>query len=319
MLLGGEGCVIGLDVGGTVLKAVVVGPDGEVTHRQRQPTMAAEGPDALLDRVVSMLSAMCGDLDRDGTPVTAVGLAVPGLVDETAGVVRFAANLGLKDVQVTSIVSQRLGVPAYLGHDVRSGALAEGVLGAACGVQDFLFLPVGTGIAAAVVLGGRVQVGTSGGAGEIGHLVVEADGPPCRCGARGCLETLASASALARRYRELVPGPPLDADVVAGLAASGDPSAAAVWSSVVDVLGRALAYAQSLLDLDLVVVGGGLANAGNLLGDLGVVVASHLPWQKSPRLAKAALGDAAGSLGAALVARAGGRAVHLGRDAGPSQ
>ncbi|MHB1497937.1 MAG: ROK family protein, partial [Acidimicrobiales bacterium] len=145
-----------------------------------------------------------------------------------------------------------------------------------------------------------------------GHLVVEPGGPPCRCGARGCLETLASASALARRYQEQVPGSTLEAPAVAVLAAQRDTVALAVWSSAVGSLGQVLAGVQSLVDLDLVVVGGGLANAERLLADLEGAIAARLPWQVAPRLTTAALGDEAGSLGAALLARAGGGAVRLG-------
>ena len=313
--LAGAGSVVGLDVGGTVMKAVAVGPDGTVTARLRQPTEAGDAPIAIMERVVAFLAGMRDDLLGHGEVLTAIGLAVPGLIDEAAGVVHFAANLGWRDQEVAPFVAERLGTPVYLGHDVRSGAIAEGVLGAARGVEDFLFLPIGTGIAAALVLGGQVRAGPRGLAGELGHLVVEPGGPPCRCGARGCLETLASASALARRYRQRVPGPALGAAAVAALAAGGDGDALAVWSAVVEALGQVLAGVQSLLDLELVVVGGGLANSEGLLADLEAAIASRLTCQVPPRLVRAALGDEAGSLGAALLARAGGETVRLGSGA----
>ena len=294
------------------MKAVTVGPDGTVTARLRQPTGAGDAPGVVLDRVVGFLAGMRDDLLGRGEVLSAVGLAVPGLIDEAAGVVHFAANLGWRDQEIAPFVAERLGAPVYLGHDVRSGAVAEGVLGAARGAEDFLFLPIGTGVAAALVLGGQVRAGPRGLAGELGHLVVEPGGPVCRCGGRGCLETLASASALARRYRQRVPGPALAAAAVAALAAGGDQDALAVWSSVVGPLGQVLAAVQSLLDLDLVVVGGGLANAEGLLPDLGAAIARHLTCQVPPRLVRAALGDEAGSLGAALLARAGGATLRLG-------
>ena len=131
--LAGSGSVVGLDVGGTLMKAVVVGPEGTVTARARQPTVAGDGSAALMERVVGLLVGMRDELFARGEVLDAVGLAVPGVIDEVVGVVRFAANLGWRDVEVTSVVAHRLGVPVYLGHDVRSGALAEGVLGAARG------------------------------------------------------------------------------------------------------------------------------------------------------------------------------------------
>lgn len=311
--LAGTDFVVGLDVGGTVMKAVSVGPDGTVRARLHQPTGAGDGPTMLLHKIVDLLVNVRDELSGNGEALSAVGLAVPGVIDEERGVVRFAANLGWRDLEVASVVSGHLGVPVYLGHDVRSGAMAEGAFGAARGVDDFLFLPIGTGIAAAVVLGGQVRAGPRRAAGELGHFIVDPDGPRCRCGAKGCLEALASASALARRYHERVSCSELGAPAVAELAAGGDPDAVAVWSSVVGLLGQVLAGVQSLLDLDLVVVGGGLANATRLLPDVQAAMATHLSWQGLPRLVRATLGDDAGCLGAALLARAGGSsAVRLG-------
>jgi glucokinase len=300
----GEGTVIGLDVGGTFLKAVVVGPQGALTRRVREPTKAEDGQEALVERVLSLLLHLRAKTAHQGEALAAIGLAVPGVVDETAGVACLAVNLGWQNLEIVRIVEERLGVPVHLGHDVRLGALAEGLLGSARSVSDFLFVPIGTGVASATVLQGQLWRGTHGLAGEIGHFVVEPGGAPCGCGKQGCLETVASASALVRRYRDRLPGPPVDTATVVALARGGDPHAAEVWTSAINALGNVLATIQALLDLDLIVIGGGLANVGVALSrELQAVIADRLGFQAAPRLALASLGDDAGCLGAAIVAR----------------
>ena len=147
--------VIGLDVGGTVLKAVAVGPDGCVTRRVRQLTGASCGPEAVVTRIAELLAAFARQVDTDGSPARAVGVGVPGIIDEQAGVARFAGNLGWRDLPLRDILEERLSLPVVLGHDVRQGAVAEGLMGAARGVDDYAFIAIGTGIAAAVMLRGR--------------------------------------------------------------------------------------------------------------------------------------------------------------------
>lgn len=284
------------------MKAAVVAPDGSVTLRRRQPTLVPAGPEALFNRAtdfVAELSALVGGA------VTAVGLSVPGELDERAGVVRSAVNLGWRNLELTRKAEQKLGIPVALGHDVRLGGVAEGALGAARGTEDFLFVPIGTGIAAAVVLGGRPRAGAHSLAGEFGHLVVQPDGPVCSCGGRGCLETMASAAAIARRYREQAgASQAVGTAEVEALARAGDPVAMGVWQEAISLLGRAFALAQSLLDVDLIVVGGGLANAGErLVGQLQATISPLLPVHVHFRLVLAELGDEASCLGAALLAR----------------
>jgi glucokinase len=296
--------VIGLDVGGTVLKAVAVGPDGCVTRRVRQLTGASCGPEAVVTRIAELLAAFARQVDTDGSPARAVGVVVPGIIDEQAGVARFAGNLGWRDLPLRDILEERLSLPVVLGHDVRQGAVAEGLMGAARGVDDYAFIPLGTGIAAAVVLGGRPWRGVHGGAGELGHTRAESSDEPCACGGRGCLERVASASAIARRYRQRAGGDAIDASDVWLRRVAGDAIATAVWTEAVDALAAGFAVLQSTLDLELFVVGGGLAEVGApLVEDLDAALASRLTFQVRPRIALAVLGDAAGSLGAAILAR----------------
>jgi glucokinase len=224
------------------------------------------------------------------------------------------------------VLAERLGLPVALGHDVRLGGLAEGRIGAAAGSRDYLFLALGTGVGGMLCLDGVPRLGPHHRAAELGHVIVEPDGAPCGCGQRGCLETIASATGITRLYRDAL-GEPADepagtgaaetlgsagteaqpsaetitARDVAALAAGGDPRAAAVWSHAVDALSIALLAAVTVLDLDLVVLGGGVARAGEqLLGPLRERLAARCTFQHPPRLLAAVLGDEAAVAGAAL-------------------
>ena len=285
-------CVIALDLGGTSLKAGLVDPAGETLRVLRRPSRREQGPDAV---VAGLLEAV-GELASDAQPA-AIGLVVPGIVDEAAGLAAFSANFGWRDLPLRALLEERTGLPVAFGHDVRAGGLAEGRLGAARGVRDFLFLALGTGVAGAAVVDGRPYAG-GGYAGEIGHVVVEPGGRECGCGARGCLETVASAAAIAARY-----GHGATAAQVAARCAAGEPEACHVWRAAVEALADALAMYVSVLAPELIVVGGGLSEAGDqLLAPLGAALDERLTFHRRPRLCRAALGDQAGRLGAALLA-----------------
>lgn len=229
---------------------------------------------------------------------------MPGTIDEKNGIAVFSANLGWRDLPMRKLLGERLGgLPVALGHDVRSGGLAEGRLGAGRGVERFLFIALGTGIAGAIGIDGRIESGAHGYGGEIGHVVVRPGGPACGCGARGCLETLASASAVSRAWAEASGDPTADAAACALAVEAGDPRAVAVWQNAVDSLADGIVLAQSLLDPATVIVGGGLAEAGDtLFTPLHAAVAERLTFQMPPKVVPAMLKDTAASLGAGLLA-----------------
>jgi glucokinase len=297
--------VIAADVGGTMIKAMVVAADGRVIKRARVPTAARDGGPAVLARLEDLGARLARDARAAGTgPPAAFGVAVPGIVDEAAGVARSAANIGWRDVPLAARLGRRLGLPVALCHDVRAAARAEARFGPAAGAGDFLLVQAGTGIASSLVLDGRPYPGGHALSGEIGHVPVAAAGARrCGCGGTGCLETVASAPAVTRRYRELS-GRRLAAASVARLVMAGDPAARQAWDEAVGALAGALAWCQSVLDPGLVVIGGGLSRAGPvLLEPLARELAGLLTVQRMPRLAASALGDGAGCAGAALAAR----------------
>ncbi|MEU3629414.1 ROK family protein, partial [Streptomyces fradiae] len=256
--------VIALDVGGTGMKAALVGADGALLHEARRATGRERGPDA----VVASILGFAADLlalgeERYGTRAEAAGVAVPGIVDPDGGIAVYAANLGWRDVPLRALLGERLGgLPVALGHDVRTGGLAEGRVGAGRGADRFLFVPLGTGIAGAIGIDGAIEAGAHGCAGEIGHIVVRPGGPACGCGQYGCLETLASASAVTRAWAEAGGDPDADAADCAKAVESGDPRALRVWRDAVDALADGLVTALTLLDPRTLIIGGGLAEAG---------------------------------------------------------
>ncbi|MBQ1018188.1 ROK family protein [Micromonospora sp. D93] len=298
--------VVALDVGGTGMKCALVRPDGVVVRSERHPTDAARGPAAVVGTILEVAGGLADKARADGLAPIAVGIAVPGVVDEAHGVAVWSANVGFRDVPLRDLTVKRLGLPTALGHDVRVGGLAEARLGAGRGTGHVLFVAIGTGIAAAHVVDGKAAVGAHGAAGEIGHILVRPDGPRCGCGRPGCLEAVASAAAIGRRYAELA-GKTADAPVtaaeVAERAAAGEPLAGQVWQEAVEALADGLASGQALFDVATIVLGGGLAQAGDrLLSPLRAALHERMTFHREPQLVAAALGDEAGCLGAALLA-----------------
>ncbi len=287
------------------MKAALVGEDGTLLHEARRATARERGAEAVVDTILGFVADLYAyGGDHLGEGAVAAGVAVPGIVDAERGVAVYAANLGWRDVPLRKLIGERLGgIPVALGHDVRTGGLAEGRIGAGRGADRFLFVPLGTGIAGAIGIRGTIEAGAHGYAGEIGHVVVRPDGPDCGCGQRGCLETLASASAVSRAWAAASGDPEADAADCAKAVASGDPAARRVWQNAVDALAAGLVTALTLLDPGTLIIGGGLAEAGEtLFTPLRAAVEERVTFQKLPHIVPAALGDTAGCLGAGLLA-----------------
>ncbi|KNY04869.1 ROK family transcriptional regulator [Microbacterium sp. GCS4] len=299
----GEGpAVLAFDVGGTDIKSALFAPDGTALDLRRTPTPVVEG-----DRTATVIDRL-GDLARELTSrhpdvvPRAVGLVVPGIVDADAGLGVFASNLGWRDAPIRDLAAQRLGLPVAFDHDVRAASWAEHRLGGARAYSDSVVLVIGTGIAGALILGGEPY--TAGGyAGEIGHSPI-ADGPVCPCGARGCLEAVASAGAIVRRYLDATGDVPDGAKDVIARATAGDPIAAEIWNSALDALALSLAQLTAVVAPQAIVIGGGLSRAGGALFDeLRARLAERLSFHRIPDLVPAELSGNAGILGAALRAR----------------
>lgn len=300
--LGAGAPVLAFDVGGTDIKSALFDAEGHALGLRRTPTPIVDGDrtHVLLERL-DVLAAELRAAYPDVVP-QAAGLVVPGIVDAEAGIGIFASNLGWHDSPLRGLATARLGLPVAFDHDVRAASWAERRLGGARDYADAVVLVIGTGIAGALLVGG-VPYTAGGYAGEIGHSPI-ADGPICACGARGCLEAVASAGAIARRYREATGVAPDGAKDVIARAAAGDEVAAEIWNSALDALTMSLAQLTAVVAPEAVVIGGGLSRAGGALFDeLRTRLAARLSFHRIPALVPAELSGNAGLLGAALRAR----------------
>jgi glucokinase len=304
--------VVGVDVGGTKVLAVQLRADGAVGDQARTSTPGRG--EAVLDAIAEVVT-------RLGSP-GALGVGAPGLVDRD-GVLQFAPNLPrVIGLEVRAGLERRLpGVVVTVGNDATCAAWAEQELGAARGSGDVLMVTLGTGIGGGLVAGGRLVSGGHGFAGEIGHMVVDVNGPPCPCGQRGCWERFASGSGLGRlgreaavagqvpRVVELAGGDPeaVRGEHVTAAANQGDPGARHVIDRFAWWLALGLANLANILDPECIVIGGGLAESGGLFLEpvrtafAGLVEAA--PHRPAIAIVLAELGERAGAVGAALLAR----------------
>lgn len=296
-----NGSVLAFDVGGTTVKAALIHPDGTMSPVRRMPTPVAgkETPGRLVDLIERAVGTFSHE--REGAGRCAVAVVVPGIVDEEAGTGVLAHNLGWRDVPFRSIFEQRLKMPVYFGHDVRAAGLAEYRLGAASRYENAVIMALGTGIAAALVVDGRICVGR-GRAGEIGHLRVAAH-TICACGATGCLEAISSAAAIARRYSTRSGIKVAGADEVVRRLRDGDRAAEVVWREAVEALAEAIAQISALLGPEVMVLGGGLAESGQRLFQPLDDALSVLGATTLPLILPASLGEDAGVIGAAIAGR----------------
>lgn len=251
----------GIDVGGTVTKAAALSPDGTVVASLRRATNAAGGR-AVLSTAKSALTELGELVGIRPNEFDVIGVAVPGIVDPAAGTVRYAANLGIdgRAVPLGNALAEAVGVPCAIENDTNAGALGALVLVAPPATKDLIYLSVGTGIAAGIILDGHLWRGRRGVAGEIGHLPVDPLGPQCLCGRRGCLETVASGTAMGRQWPSRDDRPP--AVSLFGAAATGDRAAIAVRDEAVGHLASTIELLALTIDVECVIVGGGVAEVG---------------------------------------------------------
>lgn len=316
--------VLGIDIGGTKVAVGVADEAGRLLSRERRATAAMGDGDALLAGIDAMIEAALSEagLARDG--IACVGVALPGAVDRARGELLAAQTLrGLEGRSLTEYFGQRIGAPVVVENDACAAALAEAHFGAGRGSRVMLYFTVSTGIGGGIVVDGRLWTGGAGHAGEFGHQTVVAEGGAlCSCGAYGCLESVASGPAIARRARmavrrgtgegilALAGGDPaaITAETVAAAARAGDPAAHALWQETGLYLGIGVANAVVIVDAQCVVLGGGVTRAGDLLlaPTRRHALARMLPrLRRHVRIVPAALGEDVGLIGAVAVALAG--------------
>jgi glucokinase len=308
---------IGLDVGGTKIAGGVVDQDGKIVRRTQRAT-AADDP----DRIVADMVGVVRELAAAVPEAAAVGVGAAGLVDSAAGVILGAPNLAYRDVPVGKTLESELGLPAIVDNDANVAALAEAVYGAGRGAGDQIMVTVGTGIGGGIIIGRHIYRGHYGVGAELGHMVIDPDGPVCGCGNRGCWEAVASGNAIGRLARQRVEGG-AGADLLAmaggeigaitgafvgEAAVAGDAFARDVVASIGRLLGIGFANIVNIFDPEVIVVGGG-ATAGTgelLLEPAREAMTAHIlgvAWRKPVRVVPALLGNDAGLVGAAVLAR----------------
>ncbi|MFJ3491393.1 ROK family protein [Leifsonia aquatica] len=293
---------LGIDIGGTKTDAVAVDESGVLAHRIRLAT--GFGSPAVVETALTAVSRIGELTGIDAPGFSSIGIGIPGLVDTASGEVAHAVNLGVDRLPLGGELAERLGVRVRVENDVKAAALgAYDVLGLA---GTMAYLNLGTGMAAGIVVGGRLWRGTSGIAGEIGHIPIDPLGAECACGQRGCLETVASGSGIARQWRT---DDPLPARSLFAAAAAGDGEAQEIKDRLAEGIAAAVRVLVLAVDVDTVVIGGGLSHLGDpLLGDVHEVLED---WERtSPFLASLALpqrvrlvppGSPVAALGAAIV------------------
>ena len=290
--------VLAVDVGGTTIKAELADESGAVvgTGSVRTPKGAAA-----LDAVAALGASLIASADG---PVASAGVILPGIVDRARRVAVYSANIGWSDLDAGALLDRAWGIPVAIDHDVTCAGWAEWATGAGQGCSDMAFVAIGTGISAALVSGGRLLRGAdSRQPGEIGHVVVRPDGPACGCGARGCVEAIASASSIARAYAAAT-GSPVAGALDVERAAAHDDRARKVWDDAIAALADGLTILTTVLAPERIVLGGGLAVSGSfLLEPLVPALAARVCVQSVPELVTARHGLRAGLAGAALLAR----------------
>lgn len=306
---------IGVDLGGTKAQAGVLDAERNILWEDRE-TSTGQTEEELLDLLVGEIAEA-----REARPdVAAVGLGIPATIDHDRGVAITAVNLPIADLPIRDAVAERTGLPAFVDNDANVAALAEHLYGAARGARNAVMLTIGTGIGGGLILNGEVYRGSTGAGAELGHTAIDIDGPPCQgnCPGRGCVETLASGTAIGREGcaaaerepasalgRLAAEGREIDGKAVTEAALAGDEAAVAVFDLVGSRLGIALAGFANIFDPDTIVIGGGVIAAGDLLLEPARRVVREralAPMNRTPVVA-AELGNDAGMIGAAAMAR----------------
>jgi glucokinase len=265
---------IGVDLGGTNLRIAAITSEGKIIEKIALPARLELGRDHVIGDMCDAIRSL-SDKHRSVGKFLGAGVGIPGVLDIEAGILRKSANLpGWNDYRVRDAIEQRLGASVFLNHDAKVAALGEQWLGAGRGVDNMAMVTLGTGIGGAIILNGKIYYGMNGMSGEFGHVTIEPEGVPCGCGNRGCAERYASATAVVRMAREAIAAghapalakaaesePEFGAHTVFNLAMQGDEDARRIYRRFGEVLGILLAGLVNVLNLDVFVIGGGVADA----------------------------------------------------------
>jgi len=311
--------VLAVDLGGTKVIAAII--SSKVIAKEYQLTLADEGPQSVIKRILSTIDHLLSLRNLDPSQLGSIGIAAAGAIDSEKGLVTLSPNLpGWRDIPLRDMVGEKYGVNTFLINDASAAALGEHQFGAGKGVNNLVMLTVGTGIGGGIIINGKLYLGSSGSAGEIGHMTIDVNGPKCSCGNIGCLERLVSGKAVAEEairrlsqgerssLTEIVGGKvkSITAEKVSLAAQNGDSLAQDVISKAAIYLGIGLINLVNIFNPEMIIIGGGLAKMGDLLLEPARRAVRERAFQLSARLVRivpAQLGDDAAVLGAAIFAR----------------
>jgi glucokinase len=312
--------VLAIDIGGTKIIAAIISPEGRIVAKEYHPTVAGEGTQSVINRIFSAVDYLLQAKNVALSQLHSISIAAAGAIDSDQGVVTFSPNLpGWKGVPLRDIVSRKYKVNTFLLNDANAAALGEHEFGAGKGVNNLILLTVGTGIGGGIIINGRLYSGPSGSAGEIGHMTIDVNGPRCNCGNIGCLEMLASGTAIAREaIRRISQGEEsslphmvkgkienITAEKVEAAARGGDALAAEVISQAATYLGVGMVNLVNIFNPEMIIVGGGVAKMGELLLEPARQVVKERAFKLSAqavRIVPSQLAEGAGVLGAAAFA-----------------
>jgi len=312
--------ILGIDLGGTKILTAVTNTQGEMLSRDHSITPAKEGQEAVIKSILESLGRALAQAHISTPDLTAVGIGAPGLSNPETGVLFTSPNLpGWKDVPLRDIIEKELGRKSFLINDANAAAVGELYFGAGKGSRNFIYITVSTGIGGGIIIDGKIYTGSMGMAGELGHMVIDDEGPQCNCGNKGCWETLASGTALAREARHRIKEgaatsilnyadgniEKINAEAIHEAAQAGDKLANELIAQTAYYLGVGLANLINIFNPEVIVIGGGLSNIGDTLLKPAFEEAGRRAFTQAyqaVRFARAELGRNSGVLGAAAFA-----------------
>jgi len=315
-----DNLVLGIDLGGTKILTAVTNKQGEMLSRDHSVTPAKEGQEAVVKSILESVGRALDQAHIAASDLTAIGVGAPGLSNPETGVLFTSPNLpGWKDVPLRDIIGKKLGSKAFLINDANAAAIGELHFGAGRGTSNFIYITVSTGIGGGIIVDGKIYTGSTGTAGELGHMVIDDDGPKCNCGNTGCWETLASGTALAREAKDRIREgmatsilqyaddniEKINAEAIHEAAQAGDKLANELIAQTAYYLGVGLANLINIFNPEVIVIGGGLSNIGDMLLKPAFEEAGRRafkPAYQAARFARAELGRNSGVLGAAAFA-----------------
>jgi len=317
--------VLAVDLGGTNIRPAIISDKGELIAKNYSPTLAGQGPPAVIDRIFSAIDSLLSSASMSFSKLHSISIAAAGAINTEQGIVTLSPRLpGWRDIPLRNIVTERYGVRTFLMNDANAAVLGEHCFGAGRGVSNLIYLTVSTGIGGGIIIDNKLYSGQCGGAGEIGHMTIDVNGPKCNCGNTGCLEMLASGTAIAREaIRRISCGGKssltgimggkienITAKEVSVAAQGGDSLALEVISQAATYLGIGLVNLVNIFNPEMIIIGGGLSKMGDLLLHPARQVVAERAFPLSAqavRIVPAQLGDDAGVVGAAVFAWQQGR------------